>query len=72
MQVNDFNQIISSKEVELLPCPFCGGKPGIANALKVIINCWDCDASVSHKNPDEAIAKWENRKYKPRLITELL
>ncbi|MCL2107787.1 MAG: Lar family restriction alleviation protein [Oscillospiraceae bacterium] len=49
------------KNIQLPPCPFCGGKSDIAVATKAVIFCWDCGAQVSHKSIDEAVAKWCRR-----------
>lgn len=51
-------------EVELKPCPFCGGE--VIDVLRfqqklIKIRCWNCTASVSGKNEKEAIEKWNTR-----------
>jgi len=58
------------KEVELLPCPFCGGTPSVTldNELEFCVTCSECNASIyvsssaDTKNfSEEGVAKWNRR-----------
>ena len=56
-------------ESNLMPCPFCGGKPFLSARLPyfgeqwtVAVVCEDCNASSKHKVKDEdAIEAWNRR-----------
>ncbi len=49
---------------DLLPCPFCGGKPYLANVEMVgcsYVVCTDCRAQGDDMSKDRAIATWNTR-----------
>jgi len=65
---------IPNRQAELLPCPFCGGKPFVSARLPyfgetvtVAVVCEDCNASSKHKIKEEdAIKAWNTRTPKER------
>ena len=49
---------------ELLPCPFCGGKPYLANVAMVgcaYVVCTDCRIQGDDGSQERAIAAWNRR-----------
>ena len=49
---------------ELKPCPFCGGKPYLANVAMVgcaYVVCTDCRAQGDDASQEGAIAAWNRR-----------
>jgi Lar family restriction alleviation protein len=49
---------------ELKPCPFCGGKPYLANVELVgcsYVVCTDCRAQGDDMSKDHAILSWNTR-----------
>lgn len=56
-----------SGEVQLLPCPFCGGKAAITlgvrrDAVKTVdVICQDCSGAMLAFCEDDAIADWNAR-----------
>ncbi len=58
---------------DLLPCPFCGGKPYLANVEMVgcsYVVCTDCRAQGDDMSKDRAIASWNTRAPAPELIRQ--
>jgi len=59
---------------ELKPCPFCGGKPYLANVEMVgcsYVVCTDCRAQGDDATKEGAIANWNARASAPdtRVVT---
>jgi hypothetical protein len=69
-----------NKNINLLPCPFCGGTPYIEeipahkHALggcipdsegEAFIMC-NCSAAISGKTKEDVASKWNSRKEMPR------
>lgn len=57
-------------EVELKPCPFCGGKAELirwsiweGSEITDFVQCTECtaDGKHFHDEPDKAIAAWNRR-----------
>lgn len=53
---------------QLLPCPFCGGKPnetvffcGLVNHYNYYIKCINCAIKMEHDRIDKVIGMWNNR-----------
>jgi Lar family restriction alleviation protein len=51
---------------ELLPCPFCGGDPGVVvhalvDGASVYCMARDCDAVASSETIKAAVVKWNRR-----------
>lgn len=63
-------QTESQSDVELLPCPFCGGEArsyynsscDCCGFISGVVHCRSCPAEVNHFNTEaEAIAAWNTR-----------
>jgi|688.fasta_scaffold814023_1 hypothetical protein len=54
-------------EIELLPCPFCGGqaKSYCSPVWKHEVRCEDCDIKFVRMSSDDAAEAW-NRREKPK------
>ena len=55
-----------SKEIKLLPCPFCGGaadlNTGVIREVKTFdVVCRDCGGAMMASNEDDVIADWNTR-----------
>lgn len=53
-------------EIELSPCPFCGGEPLIVNSVNHFsIRCRNscCEQVYLYENKDDAIEDWNRREY---------
>ena len=48
---------------ELLPCPFCSGKPeSINNGGRYSLHCTDCGVWMGDDSPEEVVRGWNTRK----------
>lgn len=57
------------QEPKLLPCPFCGSTPAMANWSYGVaawrVSCGPCHFTIAHKTESEAIAAWNRRPSAP-------
>lgn len=71
-----------SKEIKLLPCPFCGGEAEIrhyedytkdfASVYKYYVECTECKAQSNMKaNTEDIIKDWNTRKPIDRIVNQL-
>lgn len=62
-------------EIELLPCPFCGGEAKLHHNLltdKFKVWCSKCDCRTDvYSDKEEAIRKWNTRKPMERILERL-
>jgi hypothetical protein len=48
---------------ELLPCPFCSGKPeSINDGARYSLHCTDCGVWMGGDSPEEVVRGWNTRK----------
>lgn len=55
--------LLSEREEELKPCPFCGGKADICETSSTwsFVSCYECSAEIRGDTKAEAIEAWNRR-----------